>query len=69
MQEDVLNGETPFRRAYISSVIDQVEVDETEIRIKGRKSVLEKLVVAGGATSSEVPSLVREWRTRHDSNV
>jgi site-specific DNA recombinase len=68
MQTNVLNGETPFRRAYIRSVIDQVEVDDTEIRIKGRKSVLEKLVMAGGAAPAGVPSFVREWRARRDSN-
>jgi hypothetical protein len=32
----LLNGETPFRRAYIRSAIDQVEVDDEEIRIVGR---------------------------------
>jgi hypothetical protein len=68
MRTHVLNGETPFRRAYIRSVIDQVEVDDTEIRIKGRKSVLEKLVMAGGASPAGVPSFVREWRARRDSN-
>ena len=68
MQANVLNGETPFRRAYIRSVIDQVEVGDTEIRMKGRKTVLEKLVMAGGATPSGVPSFVREWRARRDSN-
>jgi site-specific DNA recombinase len=30
------------------SVIDQVEVDDAEIRIIGRKSVLERLVMGGG---------------------
>jgi hypothetical protein len=33
MRSNVLTGDTPFRRAYIRSVIDQVEVDDDEIRI------------------------------------
>ena len=62
-------GETPFRRAYIRSVIDQVEVDDEEIRIIGRRTVLERLVMGGGAAPAGVPGFVRKWRTRHDSNV
>ena len=33
MRSNILTGDTPFRRAYIRSVIDQVEVDDEEIRI------------------------------------
>jgi site-specific DNA recombinase len=69
MRANVLEGETPFRRAYIRSVIDQVEVDDSEIRIRGRKTVLERLVMGGGAAPAAVPSFVREWRTRQDSNL
>ena len=43
MRTNVLSGDTPFRRAYIRSVIDQVEVDDAEIRIIGRRTVLERL--------------------------
>jgi site-specific DNA recombinase len=69
MRSNVLTGETPFRRAYIRSVIDQVEVDDTEIRIIGRKAVLERLVMGGGASPAGVPSFVRECRARQDSNL
>jgi len=69
MRTNVLSGETPFGRPYIRAVIDQVEVDDTEIRIIGRRTVLERLVMGGGAAPAGVPSFVRKWRTRHDSNV
>jgi site-specific DNA recombinase len=69
MRTNMLTGETPFRRAYIRSVIDQVEVDDTEIRIIGRRTVLERLVMGGGATPAGVPSFVRKWRARQDSNL
>jgi site-specific DNA recombinase len=68
MRTNMLTGETPFRRAYIRSVIDQVEVDDTEIRIIGRRTVLERLVMGGGAVPAGVPSFVRKWRARRDSN-
>jgi hypothetical protein len=40
-----------------------------EIRIVGRKDVLEQAVLAKGALVPGVRSFVRKWRTRHDSNV
>jgi site-specific DNA recombinase len=69
MRANVLTGDTPFRRAYIRAVIDQVEVDDEEVRIVGRRSVLERLVMGGGAIPAGVPSFVRKWRARNDSNV
>jgi hypothetical protein len=68
MRTNVLNGKAPVRRTYIRSVIDQVEVDDAEIRIKGRRSVLEWLVMARGEPPSGGSSFVREWRARRDSN-
>jgi site-specific DNA recombinase len=69
MRENVANGPIPFRRAYLRAVIDEVEVDDTEIRIHGRKSVLERMVMGGGISPAGVPSFVRKWRTRQDSNL
>ncbi|MFC3071603.1 recombinase family protein [Shinella pollutisoli] len=68
MRDNVLSGDTPFRRAWLRAVIDGVEVDDREIRIHGRRTVLERLVMGGGATPAGVPSFVRKWRTRRDSN-
>ena len=69
MRANVLTGDIPFRRAYLRAVIDNVEVDDTEIRIHGRRTVLERLVMGGGASPAGVPSFVRKWRTRQDSNL
>lgn len=44
------------------------EVDDAEIRIHGRRTVLERLVAGSGAAPAGVPSFVREWRARGDSN-
>ncbi len=69
MRRNVLSGETAFRRAYLRAVIDKVEVDDAEIRIHGRRTVLESLVMSGAATPAGVPSFVRKWRARKDSNL
>ncbi len=66
MRANVLTGEVAFRRAYIRSVIDNVEVDDAEIRIHGRRTVLERLVMGGGAAPAGVPSFVRKWRPGPD---
>lgn len=66
MGENVRSGPIPFRRAYLRAVIDQVEVDDAEIRIHGRRDVLERLVMGGGISPAGVPSFVRRRRTRQD---
>ena len=69
MRANVLGGDVSFRRAWLRAMIDNVEVDDTEIRIHGRRSVLEGLVMSDGAAPAGVPSFVRKWRTRQDSNL
>jgi site-specific DNA recombinase len=68
MRTNVLTGETPFRWAYIRSVIDQVEVDDAEIRIHGAEKRIGRLAMGGGAAPAGVRSFVRKWRARRDSN-
>jgi len=67
MRNNVLTGDVPFRRAYLRAMIDNVEVDDAEIRIHGRRTVLERLVMGGGAAPAGVPSFVRKWRGVRDS--
>ena len=69
MRERLTTGAIPFRKAYLGSIIDRVEVDDDRIRIFGRKDVLEQALVAGaGNASPGVRTSVRRWRTRRDSN-
>lgn len=69
MRARLREGAVPFRKAYIRAVIDRVEVQPDEIRITGRRDVLERAVTNGPDAAPGVRSSVREWRTRHDSNV
>lgn len=66
MRRNVAGGAVEFRRAWLRSMIDNVEVDDEEIRIHGRRDVLERLVMDGGAAPAGVPSFVRKWRPSVD---
>ena len=54
-------GEIPFRKAYLRSLIDTVEVGDRVIRIHGSKTVLERAVLADQARHPGVRSFVRNW--------
>lgn len=70
MREKLSSGEIPFRKAYIRSIVDRIEVDDRCIRIMGRKDVLEQAVLAEGGTAAPmVHSFVPKWRTRQESNL
>jgi site-specific DNA recombinase len=69
MQEQLTMGSIPFRKAYIRSVVDVVEVDDTRIRIKGRKDLLEKAVLASQGNQARCSQMSTRWRARQDSNL
>ena len=66
--ENFRNGSVPFRKAYLQSLIDVVEIDDRQIRIKGRKELLEKAVLASQSGQSECSQTSTRWRARRDSN-
>ena len=68
MREKFTTGSVPFRKAYLQSLIDVIEVDDTQIRIKGSKDVLERAVLAGQVGSAEGSQMSTRWRARRDSN-
>lgn len=76
MRENIRTGEVPFRKAYLRSVIDRVEVDDAMIRIVGDAATLEEVIVAQGSDTRNKASSgfgvrrsVRKWRARKDSNL
>jgi hypothetical protein len=57
MRENLPTGSMPFRKAYLRLLIDVIEVDDAQIRIKGSKDVLERAVLASrprAETSSQM---------------
>jgi site-specific DNA recombinase len=68
MRENFASDSVPFRKAYLNALIDRIEVDDTQIRIKGSKDLLEKAILAsqnGNAPSSQMSTM---WRAGRDSN-
>ena len=68
MRENLTTGEIPFRKAYLGSLVDRVEVDDHTVRIVGRKDVLKQAVLANGGPVPGVRSFVRKWRSLRESN-
>jgi site-specific DNA recombinase len=68
MREKITEGEIPFRKAYLRSLIEAVEVDDKIIRIHGSKRILERAVLADQARHPGVRSFVRDWRAQGESN-
>ena len=69
MREKLTTGDIPFRKAYLGSLIDRIEVDDSEVRIVGRKEVLEQAVLASRQGRAGVHSFVPKWRSRQASNL
>ena len=69
MRRQLTSGDVAFRKVYLGAIIDRVEVDDHQIRILGRKDVLEQAVMANGGPVPGVRSFVRKWRTQEDSNL
>jgi site-specific DNA recombinase len=69
MSEKITSGDSAFRRNYLRSIIEGVEVDDKVIRIHGSKTALEQAVTNGDSVGKGVRGFIRNWRARHDSNV
>lgn len=65
MRESVTSGDIPFRKAYIQSVVDRVEVDDDLVRIIGDKTTLEQAIAGNAARNLGVRSFERKWRAIH----
>jgi multidrug efflux pump subunit AcrA (membrane-fusion protein) len=62
MRHNLQEGAIAFRKTYLGSLVDRIEVDDEVIRIIGRKDVLEQAVMAGGTSQGVVRGFVRYWR-------
>jgi hypothetical protein len=69
MREKLTTGDIPFRKAYLGSIIDRIEVDDREVRVVGRKDVLEQAIFAIRQGEAGVHSFVPEWRAKRDETV
>ena len=68
MQEHFTTGSVPFRKAYLQSLITAIEVDDTQIRIRGSKDLLEKAVLASQNGPDGCSQMSTKWRALRESN-
>ncbi len=68
MRENFSTGSVPFRKAYLRSLIDVIEIDDHQVRIKGSKELLEKTVLASQHGQSWCSQTSTRWRSLGDSN-
>ena len=68
MREKLDTGDTQARKAYLQSVISQIEVDDDKVRIIGDKATLAAIIAGRQTGEGRVRGFVRKWRARRDSN-
>ena len=70
LRRALASDDPAFRKAYLRLFVDTVAVNDTEIRVNGRTTSLAKAASLDElpAAADMVPSFVREWRPRRDSN-
>jgi site-specific DNA recombinase len=66
MRQNITTGPIPFRKAYIKSVVDRIEVGDHSIRIIGDQATLQQVIAWGQTSGPNVRSFERKWRTRHE---
>jgi site-specific DNA recombinase len=64
MREHFTTGSIPFRKAYMQSLVELIEVDDKQIRIRGSKELLEKAVLASQERDRDQCSqMSTRWRS------
>jgi site-specific DNA recombinase len=66
MRENFSTGSIPFRKAYLRSLIEVVEIDDYQVRIKGSKDLLEKAVLASRNGQGGCSQMSTRWRSLGD---
>ncbi len=62
MRENSNSGSIPFRNAYLQSLINVIEVDDTQIPIKGSETCSKVPAWPAGTGPIRVRGLITEWR-------
>lgn len=71
MRQNIAEGPVPFRKAWLQSIVDRIEVDADTVRIIGDKANLEQVIAAANTAALKEPgvrSSVRKWRDLRESN-
>jgi len=68
IQEKFDTGDIQAKKAYLRSVIAQIEVGDDKVRIIGDKTSLAAVIAGNPPETVHVRGFVRKWRARRDSN-
>ena len=68
MREKLDTGDTQARKAFLRSVISEIEVGDDKVRIIGDKATLATVIAGRQTGNGQVRGFVRRWRARRDSN-
>jgi site-specific DNA recombinase len=69
IREKLDTGDTQARKAFLQSIISQIEVDDNKVRIVGEKASLAAVIAGRQTGQDQVRGFVRKWRARRDSNA
>lgn len=70
IRERLASPNVAFRKAYIRLYVGRIELDETEVRMFGPKDrLLEGIENPPNGEKPSVPSFIRAWRPREESNL
>jgi site-specific DNA recombinase len=62
MRDSVTTGEISFRKAFIRSLVDRIEVDNHVVRVIGDKATLAEAMAHGALAGNAVRSFEPKWR-------
>ena len=68
MREKLDAADAKARKAYLQSVVSQVEVDDEKIRVFSDRAALAAAATGKNTDTTNVRGFVRNWRARRDSN-
>lgn len=70
IRDRLANPSIGFRKAYLRLYVARVELDDSEVRIFGPKDrLVEGIENPPTGEKAPVPSFMREWRPREESNL
>jgi site-specific DNA recombinase len=69
MRQKLREGHTPARKAWLTSIVDRIEVDDGTIRLYGWKDILEQCVIDGATGTQGVRTFVTKWRALQDKSA
>ena len=66
MRDKLATGDPQAQKAYLQSVISEIEVDDEKVRIIGDKAILAGVIAGRQTGEGRVRGFVRNWRARRD---